>query len=335
MILFISFSATAQTTVQMHKNNVSFKTLVYPPDSLQPLVPQNFFTSTLGLSSKHEFLPLDTVTSETGSVTFKFQQYYKRLKVVNAAVATHYRNGLLASYTGFYLPIADSFDTVATLTPAAAESIYRDHFEIPENDTSKIWVVKMIIENPDANGEPANLPLLCYKIVAADYSTDLYINAHTGAILYEKERYHAGNFQTKYYGNKQAPTHYATPSGSPYNISGYLLQKMSPDAFTVLDHYYGYPYPDWINYSNIFDQNDNWTLAEHPRNYAFDAFWGLTNIMNYFHYNHNFFGTNGYEQNPRRYRFFIDIDVENYRGILNYDGWCTILCSIAILAIMT
>ncbi|MDR1345912.1 MAG: M4 family metallopeptidase, partial [Bacteroidales bacterium] len=310
--------------------NTPLRYIAYPADSLQNITPNRFFQSTLGLKAPNSFVVRDSITVSQNSLLLYFRQLYDGLEVINSRLYLTYRNGLLQRYTGFYLPIASDFNTRAQLSEKDAEQIYRLRHALPDTAKIDMRTARVIMENPDtAAWSGGNRALLCYRIVAAGgfYGPALYINAHTGAILLEQNSYSAGNFNTRYYGAQSAPNFYYS---SPYGGACYYNQKYTLQTpanfprFVVHDagSYDIYAAPNSAydgECSPFYDSDNSWTAAEHSRNYAQDAYWGVYNTISYFmsKYNWSGFDGTGHSAKNGSSNFYVIVDVNSF-GQLQY-----------------
>ncbi|MEP2936627.1 MAG: M4 family metallopeptidase [Gilvibacter sp.] len=163
--------------------------------------PQLLFNEEFKLADGNEFLSTSLDSDALGFVHQKFQQYFKGYKVEFGQTVLHAKNGLVVSMSNNVFKIEDASITPAINAMAALNSAKNfvgadtylwelteeaalSGYSRPEGELVMFPALDKINENP----------VLAYKfdIYAASpvYRADVYINAQTGAVLFENKKIH-------------------------------------------------------------------------------------------------------------------------------------------------
>ncbi len=151
----------------------------------------------LSLTAEDEFRVIKNTTDDLGYDHYKYQQYYKGVKVDFAIYNIHYKKGKLYAINGEYQAIQD-----LNVIPGISEEKALNNALGHVNATQYVWesfntkssrpkgeliIVKTLSEED-------KITKLTYKFnieaVSPNYHSDVYVDAHTGKVVLENSKIH-------------------------------------------------------------------------------------------------------------------------------------------------
>jgi len=250
------------------------------------------------------FLPMDTIISPNGTIHFSFQQYFKKLKVLNGEYVIHTRNNSITSINGNYIRIPEKVESLPPLSNEEAFRILLTTLE--DQDGLKKEVIPNIISKLRytcdtiiwSNWKGENIQL-AYKFTLEGNKTIrdqvICINAINGKLIdkhYLLDLTSADGTADTYYSGDDLAIKTDLVSNT------YYLRDISRGSTTIEvknldDHDASYK-----GSAEIFtDANNVWTSAEYENGSedmaALDVMWGLQRTWDYFHDTHSWHSYNG------------------------------------------
>lgn len=271
----------------------------------------NFFQnyqSDLGLNNEYSFTLIRAEEDNLGMTHARYQQKYMGVTVEGAQFILHSKNGILARANGRLVKglQASSAPSIGFEQALAKAKLYTGatvfYWEVPAMEA----FIKDVKGNPNATFYPKNELVwvdstfsqngdnyqLAYKMdlyfeAHEDHRT-LYIDAHTGDLIWEEHKCHTGSVtaqaQTKYHGlqdiitDSVSPTRYVLRDNTRGGgIETYNAQQGTSTGNAI----------DFADSNNIWN-NVNPTIDEA----ATDAHWGAEVTYDYFFQEH---GRNSYD----------------------------------------
>ncbi|MEM8887582.1 MAG: M4 family metallopeptidase [Bacteroidota bacterium] len=307
LLLFISTNFFAQTSrPEIRKEHPSFiklnKDQIFPKSQNQTVFQQAF-----NMSAVDEMRSLGTFADNMGQVHEKFQQYYNGIKVDGAIYTLHYLAGKITHMSGNYqdiqnLNVTPKINAQAGLANAlghvgATEYMWQhdepveshhmhDHadYKKPQGE-----LVVLSIEN-----YPQARLAFKYDVYATQplYRADVYVDAHTGQVLFENNRIHhvdvAATGNSLYNGNVSFN---ADLNGGTYR----LRQTVDGNGVQTFDLNNGTNYG---SATDITSNNSNFTGNET----GVQAHWGAEKTHQYYSSQH---GRNSYDGNGSVLRSYV------------------------------
>ena len=331
LLLFISSTVCGQVNTRI-KEDVSYqKSLKFDGGLVQKNDAISAFTKEYNLSKENTFEAKKASTDRMEVSHQRHQQYYKGIKVEYGMLITHSANGAVTSING-ELYNAGKLNLVPTLTPAQG----LERALIDTHAKTYLWEDTMqskMMEYKKPQGELVIFPIvrtgetkLAYKYdvyaMAPISRNEIYVDAHTGQILYknpiikhadrlisDKERKQfsnqvatlaTGNAATRYSGTRSIETSFDA------SISKFVLNDVTRgDGIVTYNSAKTTSYPS----TNFTDADNNWTALEfnnaNKDNAALDAHWGAEMTYDFWK---KTFNRNSYDNNGAKIKSYVHYD---------------------------
>lgn len=252
----------------------------------------DFLKEFLKASDQSTFIKIDSQKDKIGFTNETYQQYFNDIPVEFGIYKTHLKNGVLSAINGDYYPIIE-INTKPSISASNAVSLAYKNAKLESNSVLSIDENKPKVSNPTLvifpkmeNINPRNR--LAYKLdIDAEmqfYHSDVYVDAHTGEIIFENNKMHEidnpANGTTLYNGVQNfkaqqiGPNHRLRQSSNGNGIETYNATSGVQNATDV------------ISPSTSFDNINNTAVQVH---------WGAERTYEYFMQYHarNSFDNNG------------------------------------------
>ncbi len=278
----------------------------------------------LPVKANDDFRLYKSFTDELGHKHYKYQQYYKGIKVSFATYNVHYKNGNLHVINGDYQVISD-MNTIPALSERRALDYALKYVNAKqykwEDINSKLSLPKgeLVIINSSLD---KNTSKLAYKFdidaISPNNSLYIYVDAHSGKIIKEvsKNQYSLAKKNTPNkedslafdgfsYNNQEAPSSLRTTEGQGetafYGLRSFNVERINdngPDhgKYKLKDSRRGFetfPVGGGIVFfhseSPYFNKTDLFSKT------AIGTHWALGKAYDYFSQKHNWIG---YDNNP-------------------------------------
>jgi Zn-dependent metalloprotease len=278
-----------------HQKSLSFNPVTSPEKAIQT------FKRAYKLGENTTFESFRTSVDRNGVEHTRYQQFYNGVKVEFGMLIVHSKNGNVTQVNGELYDTKD-VNLVASLSKEAAFShaknyIHADKYLWESPSEAKIMAYTKpsgeLVVFPDVNTGKVHLAYM-YDIYATApiKRNEVYVDAHTGHILYENPIIkHANRLisdkEVKQYATKleETMTFAAGTAATRYSGSRPIETTFSGGSYVLSDTSRGngintYNCQTTTNYQNVdFTDNDNnWTTGEHNNaakdNGALDAHWG-------------------------------------------------------------
>lgn len=309
ILLIVTTNIFAQTSrPEIRKEHPAFISLnkdqIHPKSQSQILLQQVF-----NMTPADELRSMGTFTDNMGQVHEKFQQYYNGIKVDGAIYSLHYTAGKITHMSGNYqdiqnLNVTPKIDAQAGLSNAlghigATQYMWQqtgpaanDHIDYvkPQGE-----LVVLSIEN-----YPKARLAFKYDIYATQplYRADVYVDAHTGQVLFENNRIHHANVaatgNSLYNGNVSFN---ADLTGGTYRLRQ-TVDGNGVETYTLNGS------TNYNNAQDISSGSSNFTGSET----GVQAHWGAEKTHQYYSSQH---GRNSFDGNGTVLRSYVSYDV-NY-----------------------
>jgi len=158
-------------------------------------------TKRLQLSSDNELVKTKTNSDELGFTHQKYQQFIKGVKVEFATYTVHAKNGIITTMNGELFSAEN-----LSMTPALSKQAAFNKATAHVGAQNYVWEQKNAFDYTKPQGELVILPAidgilreskLAYKYDIYSesplYRADVYVDAHTGNILFENNKIHHAN----------------------------------------------------------------------------------------------------------------------------------------------
>ncbi|SNT35104.1 Por secretion system C-terminal sorting domain-containing protein [Ekhidna lutea] len=251
-------------------------------------------TDKLELPASNNFTKVSERVDELGHLHEKFQQYYQGIKVeFGTAVINSANDRKLSVTNGVFkvdeLSIVPNLDMTSALTSAMnhvgatnylweqpEEAQLVESYSKPEGELVVFPELKQV----------SSKPRLAYKfdIYATDpvYRADVYVDAHTGEVIFENNRIHHANVSAS--GNS---LYNGNVSFTADNASGPYRLRQTADGGGIQT----YDMNNGTNYNNASDITSNSTTFNHET--GVQAHWGAEQTHKYFMQQHSRNSYNG------------------------------------------
>lgn len=238
------------------------------------------------------FVKVDAKTDRIGMLHETFQQYYNNIPVEFGIYKAHLKNGGLSAINGDYFPIKE-INTTPNISENDAVLIAKSHVKVENNYDQSA-------DNINDNGLKPTLVIfpkmkninavdrLVYKLdINVDkplYHADVYIDAHTGEIIFEHSKIHQNNVPangTTLYNGVQNFT------AEEFRIGYRLRQTTHGNGIQTFNATNGVQ-----NATDIISASDNFNTINTA---AVQLHWGTEQVHEYFlqEHNRNSFDGNG------------------------------------------
>ncbi|MEZ4859012.1 MAG: M4 family metallopeptidase [Flavobacteriaceae bacterium] len=230
------------------------------------------------------FVKVSAKTDEIGVLHETFQQYYKEVPVEFGIYKAHLKNGTLSAINGDYFPIKE-INTIPTISETEAVSMAKrqvkgeSYYESSANNIGYNGPEPTLVIFPKMENINA-VDRLAYKLdIYAEkplYRADVYIDAHTGDLIFENNKIHQSNVPatgTTLYNGVQS-------FGADSFTGGYRLRQTTAQGTDIqtFDATSGVQNAtDVISSSPVFNT--------HPA--AVQVHWGTEQTYEYYRQNHN------------------------------------------------
>jgi len=285
------------------KNPVNFN--VKSPD---------IFKSVLKMQKDESFALKNSLVDKLGMEHYKYQEYYKGIKVEHGIYTAHVKNGQVISINGDYKKMPKKIATQPTISEAQALAKALQYvgaqeymWENPANEEfakrtepSKTFYPKgelVFVENNLSEDKDVRKQMnLAYKfnIYAAKplKRAYIYVNAITGEVVMQdniiKTAAADGTADTRYSGERNIKT-------DSYDGAYRLRDYTRGDGIIIWDMNEGTDYTKAVDF---VDNDNNWTEAEYDNdakdNISMEASWAFANIYDYWK---NVHGRNSFDNN--------------------------------------
>ncbi len=159
--------------------------------------PEQILQEYLNLNSNDEFKVVKKTTDNLGYDHFKYQQYYKGIKVDFATYNVHYKNGKPHAINGDFKRIT-TLKTNPSVSENQSLNIALNHIDANQyawgEINTELSLPKAELVIVEASSQKVKAMKLAYKFniqaVAPIYHADIYVDAHTGKILLENNKVH-------------------------------------------------------------------------------------------------------------------------------------------------
>lgn len=278
---FFGWSQQQKTiSTQFYPGIIAINTTVYINEI------DGLLATTFNLTPNDALIQISVTTDDVGYTHYKYQHYYKGIEVEGSMVTAHVKNNVVSTFSGSFRSFND-----LSIKPAISESSAR------ANAMNKVGAKTYIWQQEQTTPPSGNLVLfsipqttetrLAYKfdIYAVDplYRAWVFVDAQTGAILFENNRIHHADVNAS--GNSLyngSVSFIADNTGSNYR----LRQTASGGGIQTFNMNNG------TNYTNATDFTSNtatlWSDAT-----SVQAHWGAEKTHAYFLTNHNRNSFNG------------------------------------------
>lgn len=248
----------------------------------------------LRLSEEHVLQNIRTETDALGYSHERFEQYYKGIKIENADVRVHYKDGKFYYANGEYIDF-NYFDTTKTVSHTEAITL-AEKFALSILGGERKFTLGSLRIEPEIviclnKINPLDQkPHIAYKVdIYAEeqlFHEDIYVDAKNGEILNHISNimFDVGSADTRYSGTqlistlKRANNYYLIDSTRGEGILTRNLNNLS--AYRTIE--YNFPF--------FKDSNNHWTAEEFHTDgkddAALDAHWGAMKTFDYFFEKH-------------------------------------------------
>lgn len=304
----------------------------------------------LHLSEEHTFQNIRTETDSFGYSHERFEQYYQGIKVEEADVRVHYKDGKFYYANGEYID-CQGVDTSTIISKEKsiliAKKFVCSRIKTPASDTlgTRFIDPPLVICHNKMNTKD-RMPHVCYKIDIYSFEKMfweyIYVDVKDGEVINHVSIIHFdnGTAATRYSGTRTIST--------KHNGSQYVLRDSTRGNGIKTYNFNNKLWYLTLNYSSatdFIDNDNNWTKEEHHEkkdDAALDAHWGAMKTYDYFFEKHgrkSFNDSNAAIKNYVHVRDTIDKDwdnaawLEELNVIVYGDGeLCDILTSLDIVA---
>lgn len=332
--IFNVFNVIGQVNPKLNDNVPYQKNLMFD-DGITKTEAIAAFSNVYNLDKGYTFLPKNATKDKMEMTHQRYQQFYKAIKIEFGMLITHSLNDHVMSING-ELYNASGLNLIPTISKLEAFQIVLTNI----NSQKYLWEDESqakIMDYQKPEGELVIFPLvktgevrLAYKfdIYSIDpiSRADIYIDAHTGEILFKNPiiKHANGYFSDKQNADKinkfeslvsgNAATRYSGTKSIETTLDATVNKYVLKD-FTRGNGIATYNCARTINYQdvNFTDLDNNWTAAEfHNTNKddgALDAHWAAEKTYDFWKTN---FGRNSFDDNGSMLKSYI-----HYRKVAN------------------
>ncbi|PHS10773.1 MAG: peptidase M4 [Kordia sp.] len=312
----LSLSISAQNKLAENaarQKTLNFSTITSPGSAI------NSFKREYILQGNNSFTPYRSSVDKNGVLHQRYQQFYNGVKVEFGMLITHSKNNNVSTVNG------ELYDTKGiSVVPTMSKETAFNHAKNYINAERYLWEdadQARIMDYIKPTGELIVFPNVSTGEVYLAYKFDIYatkpikrnevyVNAHTGHVLYENPIIkHANrlvsNNEMKQYADKleeaifmasgTAATRYSgsRPVETTFSGGNYVLRDASRGNGI---NTYNCQTTNTYQTTNFIDNDNNWTSGEHNNaakdNGALDAHWGAEVTFDFWK---NIFGRNSYD----------------------------------------
>lgn len=244
----------------------------------------DFLKEFLKTSELTSFVKIDSQTDKLGILHETYQQYFNSIPVAFGIYKTHLKNGILTAINGDYV-LLNEMEISPTISKENAISIAKRHVnaknyydssvkEIGYGGPNPTLVVFPKLENINTRDRLAyRLEIYAEKPL---YRADVYIDAHTGEVIFEKNKIHQSNIgaigTTLYNGVKNfRAEQFSGGYRLRQTVSGNGIQTLNATNGSLQNA------TDYISSTNNFNLNPE----------AVQVHWGAERTHHYFLQKHN------------------------------------------------
>ncbi|MEZ4838015.1 M4 family metallopeptidase [Flavobacterium sp.] len=278
-----TFSSHVKSQLVNEQGVVQFVTF----DESTPLKVENrsdFLKEFLKTSEKTSFVKISSQKDELKIVHETYQQYFNTLPVEFGIYKTHLKNGVLQAINGDYF-LMNEMETIPTISKENAISIAKRHVNAENYYDSSVKAIGYEGPNPTLVVFPKleninTRDRLAYRLeIYAEkplYRADVYIDAHTGEVIFEKNKIHQSNIgaigTTLYNGVKNfRAEQFSGGYRLRQTVSGNGIQTLNATNGSLQNA------TDYISSTNNFNLNPE----------AVQVHWGAERTHQYFLQKHN------------------------------------------------
>jgi len=332
--VFLVSSFISQTTFAQ----VQYRKLIPDSEGTPRLVqfeqPVNFnpqspdiFNQVLKMQEDESFELKKVEKDKLGMEHYKYQEYYKGIKVEHAIYTVHVKDGKAQAINGSYEPVSEKISTRPVLTEQQAlakalayvgaeeymwENPANEEFARKTEPTQTFYpegelvLVKNNLSDDKNVRDQLNLAykfnIYAAKPVSRAY---IYVNAITGEVVMKndiiKTAVETGSADTRYSGTRTITT-------DSYNGSYRLRDYSRGDGIIIWDMNEGTNYDAAVDF---YDNDNNWTAAEFDNdakdNIAMEASWAFSNIYDYWQEVH---GRNSFDNQGGQMNVYVHYSVD-------------------------
>lgn len=238
----------------------------------------------LEVSENTSFVQIDSKTDKIGILHETFQQYFNHIPVEFGIYKAHLKNGKISAISGDYFPIKE-INTTPTVTDIGALSMAKNHvksekyYDSSMNNIGYSGPQPTLVVFPKMKGINAENRLAYRLDIYSEkplYRADVYVDAHTGDVIFENSKIHHSNQPasgTTLYNNIQNFT-------ADSFTGGYRLRQTTAEGTDIqtFDAISGVQ-----NATDIISSTTNFTTNAA----AVQAHWGTEQAYEYFWQEHN------------------------------------------------